>query len=188
MEIKYMTSQIEFHKRIEEFFNSDKEETKITVMDRTEAFYGDDGTCDTEWCDENNIPYSHNETLRGTGCIVAVKGNVIVDVKRKYKDERLLTTLFAKALTQYFQDKGLKCIRHDNNDILIDGYKTASGADAILDNGYRYMGFQISIGQDLETIRKICKKPMVKVPKALGEYGITTEEMVKFCEDFWSKN
>jgi hypothetical protein len=29
---------------------------------------------------------------------------------------------------------------------------------------------------------------MIKVPKALSEYGITTEEMVKFCEDYWTKN
>ena len=44
------------------------------------------------------------------------------------------------------------------------------------------------VNVDLEAIKNACKKPMVKVPKALSEYGITTEEMVKFCEDYWKNN
>ena len=26
---------------------------------------------------------------------------------------------------------------------------------------------------------------MVKIPKALSDYGITTEEIVNFCENYW---
>jgi hypothetical protein len=29
---------------------------------------------------------------------------------------------------------------------------------------------------------------MVKIPKALSEYGITTDEMVDFIEDYWNNN
>lgn len=40
---------------------------------------------------------------------------------------------------------------------------------------------------DLEDIKKICKKPMKKVPKGLSEYGITTEEVeqmfLEFCKE-----
>ena len=49
------------------------------------------------------------------------------------------------------------------------------------------MGYQISINQDLDVIKHACTKPMEKIPKALSEYGITTEEMVKFCEDYWAE-
>jgi hypothetical protein len=76
-------------------------------------------------------------------------------------------------------------VRQDNNDILVDGFKVASGAEVSLPNGFRYVAYQISINQDLETIKHACLKPMVKVPKALSEYGITTEEMVDFCKNYW---
>jgi len=33
--------------------------------------------------------------------------------------------------------------------------------------------------------KHICKKEMVKIPKALSDYGITTEEIVDFCEAYW---
>ena len=43
MKIIYTNSQIEFHKKyMEDFLNSDDEEMKIAVMDRTEALYGGD--------------------------------------------------------------------------------------------------------------------------------------------------
>ena len=77
--------------------------------------------------------------------------------------------------------------RCDNNDVLIDGYKVASGCDTNVD-GWAYMGYQISINQDIETIKHACNKPMVKVPKGLGEYGITTKEMVEFCKKYWNNN
>ena len=79
----------------------------------------------------------------------------------------------------------MNSVRQDNNDVLVDDFKVANGAEVILSGGYHYIAYQISINQNLEIIRHACLKPMVKVPKALSEYGITTEEMVKFCEDYW---
>lgn len=187
MKIQYTNSQIEFHNTMEDFLNSNEEETKLTVLDRTEAFYSEEGTCDTKWCDEHNIPYSKNRMFCGIGCIVAVKGNVVIDIKRRLEGGECLSDRFAKALCEYLKNKGLDSVRCDNNDVLVDDYKVASGAETVLPNGLNYMGFQISISQDLEAIRKICKKPMLKVPKALSEYGITTEEIVKLCEDYWTK-
>ena len=55
-------------------------------------------------------------------------------------------------------------------------------------NGYNYLGYQISINQDIEAIREICDKKSVKPPKALSDWGITTEEIEKFCEEYWTNN
>ena len=56
--------------------------------------------------------------------------------------------------------------------------------------GYQwtYELVQISINQDLEVIKNVCLKPMVKVPKGLGEYGVTTEEIIDWVEDWFAKN
>ena len=48
------------------------------------------------------------------------------------------------------------------------------------------MGFQISINQDIKAIENICYKHSVKKPKALSDFGVTTEEIVEFCENYFS--
>ena len=157
------------------------------MLNQTEAIFGADDSCNTKWCDENGIPYAHQEKLQGGGCIIGVKGNIFIDVKRKLEGGECLADRFSKALYIYFKEKGLETVRCDNNDVLIDNYKVASGCESI-HNGFNYMGYQISINQDIETIKKACNKPMVKIPKALSEYGITTDEMLDFSEQYWKNN
>lgn len=181
-----LTSQIEFVKNENTFLNSPNNEVVIVVLNNTEAIYGADGSCNVEWCDENNIPYVHQEKLQGGGCIIGVKGNIFIDVKIK-QDGEALADKFSKALCNYFLSKGLKSVRCDNNDVLVDNYKVASGCESTI-NGWQYMGYQISINQDIETIKHACNKPMVKIPKGLREYGITTEEMTNFCKVYWNNN
>ena len=184
--IKQYDSQIQFVKEESDFLNSPNEETTIAVLKQTEEIYGADDSCNIEWCENNNVPYIHQGKLQGGGCIIGVKGNIFIDAKRKTNGE-CLSDRFSKALYDYFKSKGLESVRCDNNDVLIDGFKVASGCETIV-NEWSYMGYQISINQDIETIKHACNKPMVKVPKALSEYDITTEEMKKFCEDYWNKN
>jgi len=185
MEIKEFNSQIDFVKNEEKFFSSPNEEVAIAVLNKTEVVYGADDSCNVEWCEDNNIPYIHQDKLHSGGCIVGVKGNIFIDLKMIPKDGKMFAANnFSNALVDYFTKKGLKSVRCDNNDVLIDGYKVASGCETQVEE-FEYMGYQISINQDIETIKHVCNKPMVKIPKALSEYGITTEEMKKFCYDYW---
>lgn len=186
MDTIFYYSQIKFINDIDNFIKSNDEICKITVMNNTEAIYIDEGTCDLEWCSKNTIPFARQTYFSNAGCIIAVKGNIFIDAKVKVNKENA-SDVFSKVLCKYFIDKGLKSVRCDNNDVLIDGYKVASGCESMVDN-FNYMGYQISINQDLETIKNVCKKKMVKVPKALSEYGITTDEMVKFCIDFFNSH
>lgn len=183
MDIVWCNSQIDFINNIDYFVNSKNELCKITIMDKTEAIYIDEGTCDLEWCESHAIPFARQTYFFNAGCIIAVKGNIFIDVKMKVEGENMADR-FSKALCKYFIDKGLTSVRCDNNDVLIDGYKVASGCESNL-NGMNYMGYQISINQDLDTIKNVCKKKMVKVPKALSDYGITTEEMIEFCINYF---
>ena len=185
MNIIWCNSQIDFINNIDSFINSSDELCKITIMDKTEAIYIDEGTCDLEWCKQHAIPFARQTYFFNAGCIIAVKGNMFIDAKVKVNGENA-ADVFSKALCKYFIDKGFTSVRCDNNDVLIDGFKVASGCESLV-NDLNYMGYQISINQDLETIKHVCKKEMVKVPKALSDYGITTEEMIEFCINFFQK-
>lgn len=80
----------------------------------------------------------------------------------------------------YLQRKGLNATL-DNNDILIDNtYKVCGCALTILPNNRIYYAIHISINVDIEVIKNICQKPMIKIPKGLSDYGITTAEVRDF--------
>lgn len=186
MKIQEYNSQIEFMNS-KEFLNSTEAVAAITTMQNTEVIYGAEGSCNTEWCIENNINCIHKDKLQSGGCIVCAAGNVLVDTKKQMiNGGECMSDTFAKAVCEYLKKQGLNSVRQDNNDVLVDNYKVASGCETVID-GWNYMGYQISINQDMEIIQGACNKEMIKVPKGLGEYGITTEQIVEFCKNYWNK-
>lgn len=185
MKIKKLNSQIEFVNNEFDFLYSNEEEVNIVVLEQTECIYGMNDSCNTDWCDKNNVKYVHQEKLHKGGCIVGVAGNIFIDAKIEYNKDKSLTDDFAKALSNYFREKGLDSVKCDNNDVMIDCYKVASGCETYL-GPYTYMGYQISIYQDLETIKHACNKPMLKIPRGLIDYGITTSDIEEFCYSYWN--
>ena len=194
-----LNSQIDFVENYEnDFLNSETNKLYIVTLDNTEVVYGKHESCNIEYCDCNNIKYINQDKLNTGGCIVGIKGNIFIDYKYITHISRDTTDLtfieritkqFSNALCEYFKSKCLDSAICDNNDVLIDGYKVASGCQHEIVRDFKfiqYMGYQISIYQDLDLINHVCNKEMKKIPKALSEYGITTEEMVKFIEDFYS--
>ena len=180
-------SQIEFVNNENEFLNSSNEETALIILKSTEVVYGANDSCNLEYCDENNISYIHQDKLQGGGCIVGVKGNIFIDAKRKNTTGICLSDNFSKALCEFLKLKGLDSARTDNNDVLVDNFKVASGCETTVNN-WQYMGYQISIYQDIELINKVCNKPMIKEPKGLNEYNISTKDIKEFCIEYWSNN
>ena len=93
-------------------------------------------------------------------------------------------TRFVEHFINWLRDKGLNA-EYVNNDILVDGYKIC-GMCVTRYGRIDYTAGFIGINTNLDHIKAICKKPMVKVPKGLSEYGITTEEIeqmfLEFCE------
>ena len=112
------------------------------------------------------------------GCIVAFPGNVELGHFSKDIDNAFLEKL-TKAMIEMLESRGLS-VSKDNNDILIDGiYKVFSTSKAAYNGAIAFSGAHISINCDTDLVRKICTKPMVKIPKGLSEYGITTEEVLE---------
>lgn len=166
---------------------SDKQERfEVMVHKETEVAYGWDEDFNKEYCDEHHIPYYAQK--RDGGTIVCAKDNI--GVAFVYENQKYKCFMLSKMLDDlcgYLKQKGLNATR-SNNDVLIDGFKVASGCGVNIPPDYKwaYDGAQISIYQDLDVIKNVCLKPMVKVPKALSDYGITTNEMLDFI-DTWKK-
>lgn len=184
MEIKVYPSMIYYVDEVEPNILSNNEEAaSMCILGRTEVMYQSEEYCDIDYCKENNILTFNEVGLPHVHCIVCVEGNVMISVKRKPIDGKSLSTFFVPAFRDFLINKGLNA-SIDNNDMMIDGFKVASGTEGET-NGWRYLGYQISLNQDIEVIKKVCKKPMVKMPKGLSDFGVTTDEVVDFCNNFW---
>ena len=79
-----------------------------------------------------------------------------------------------EAVSAMLREAGAEVTR-DNNDVLADGKKVASWARATLITGWVQTVAHFSVNVDVELIRRICTKPMEKIPGALSEYGITAQ-------------
>ena len=158
----------------------------FVVGKTTEVHYGFDKDIDFEYCDKHNIPYYNLQ--RNGGTIVSAAGNLSIGfLYNNRKRGAFILGPILRDLSKYLATKGLSATI-DKNDLLVDGCKVASTGGYNFDKLFHrtYETFQVSINQDLEAINNICKKPMIKVPKGLSEYGITTEEMVEWCSK-WLK-
>lgn len=81
-------------------------------------------------------------------------------------------------LAAYLQSRGLNAAVVDN-DVLVDGFKVAGFMSKWVNREIQYFGCHISIHVDLDVIQRICRKPMVKIPKGLGDYGVTREMVLE---------
>lgn len=64
----------------------------------------------------------------------------------------------------------------NGNDILIDGYKVGSFVITEVAEFY-FIAIVLSMTVNLNYIEHICKKPMIKIPKGLTEFGITLDDL-----------
>lgn len=172
-----------FNENLHNIFSLNNPKAYYCVHEQTEVNTGIQDDCDMQYCKEHGIPVYLMERCGGT--IVCSKGNIGISVITPV-EWGWQTTSFLRALAEYLKSKQLN-VEYSHNDILVDGFKVASSAEIRVGDDLKnvYSTYQISINQDVETIKHICKKEMTKIPKALSDYGITTQEIVGFCEDYW---
>lgn len=63
------------------------------------------------------------------------------------------------------------------NDILVNDRKVC-GFGSRMFGKILYTAIQVSVGINLDLIKEICTKPMVKQPDGLMNYGVTTEDVL----------
>ncbi len=135
---------------------------------------------DEEVCKE--IGYEVVESYNNGGTILANKGDIIFSHLDAPENGWLFR--FADYFVDWLKAKGLNA-EFVSNDIVVDGYKVC-GVCITRYGRIDFSSAYIGINTNLDHIKSICKKPMVKVPKGLSEYGITTEEVeemfLAFCK------
>jgi len=172
-----------FNEHILDIFDGECPKAYYCVHENTEVNYGNENDCDLDYCREHNIKSFMMQ--RGGGTIVCSAGNigisVITSVKHGWQCEN-----FSNAFTAWLRSFNLN-VETNHNDILVDGYKVASSVELRVGKNLNriYSTYQISINQDIEAIKHICKKEMVKIPKALSDYGFTTEDIESWCNNYF---
>lgn len=169
---------VEFKKYIEilpELLQSDNR-TVLVTSDKIYVLNGVENSLNFDYCGQNNIEILQTRHFGGT--IVNFKDDLCVgNYQKRFND---FGEKFTDTLNNFFISNGLNsCI--EGNDILVDGYKVASSMSTNV-NGTLYTAFHITVNCDLELIKKVCTKPMVKVPKALTDFGITKQEIIDFIQ------
>ena len=126
---------------------------------------------DRDICDEKDIYVGEAIYLGGT--IVVMPGDLSLCITT-WGSSDLAPNIVSRS-EEWLVERGINVSRNEN-DLLADNKKVVSWARATAVNGWCQSVVHFSIGVvDLELITKICTKPMIKIPGALSDYGITAE-------------
>lgn len=149
------------------------DEEKLFTRPKTPIlYYSNQGDANLDYVREYNIPiYAFN---RIGGSVVSFPG----DIGIAYITNKTGVPVEVQKLTHYLVSKNLNVTIH-NNDVLVDGYKVISYDTNEIGDNYRLVVVQISINLDIELIKQICLKIMIKTPKALSDFGVTTEQVMQ---------
>lgn len=115
--------------------------------------------------------------LYRAGSIVSMPGDLSLMLVSREPGDWAMETI--RRAGKWLRERGVNAIL-DRNDLLADGRKVASCAMGRTPEGWRHVGVHFSIGpMDMELVRAICTKEMVKVPGSLGDYGVTAEDLIE---------
>lgn len=150
------------------------EERIITHVTKTSCVWtGQLPTLNCEECEKRGIEIGQGEYLGGS--IVNMPGDLSLCIVT-WGDSDLAPQIVDKT-AEWLSERGIS-ITYDENDVLADSKKVVSWARATTLQGWCQSVVHFSIGEmDLELVKAICTKPMVKVPGALSEYGVTAEDL-----------
>lgn len=130
------------------------------------------------------LGYKVLETSHSGGVVVVSKGDF--SVVHFGKPDNDFVARFSSHIVDWLNGKGLSAT-YEGNDILVDGCKIC-GTSRTRYSKIDYSTFSIGVDTNLDHIKAICTKPMEKVPKGLGEYGITTENVREMFLDFCNRS
>lgn len=176
---KYTQSDTMYH--LQYCLKNKIEDCFYGVWEQSSIHYGEDKDFNKDVAYERLL--NQYKVRRSGGAIVAQPGDVCcVFLNNDSSDFMSQLKLFIK---QKLEERNIK-ITTDKNDLLIDDKKFFGDIREKFGNFYFY-GCHISLSVDLETIQKVCLKPMEKVPVGLSEYGISTQDVENWLNEFWFK-
>lgn len=133
----------------------------------------DKGICES-------MGYEVYEAYYNGGTIVADNGGIAIIHFGTIENGWMMR--FVDYFVNWLKGRGLNA-DFVSNDIVVDGYKVC-GMCVTRYGRIDYTAGFIGVNTNLDHIKAICRKPMVKVPKGLSDYGITSSEVEEMFLDF----
>ncbi len=135
-------------------------------------------TLDISACREMGLPIGRGRYLGGS--IVNFSGDLsLCEIKIGPSD---FGPRVVARVSEWLEQQGVETVTN-GNDVLAEGKKVISWAGVMTDNGCQQSVVHFSINTDVETIRRICTKPMVKEPGQLSDYEITADDILQVIYD-----
>lgn len=146
------------------------------IPDNNFIYVGRGNTINDEFAKKHNVKVLEIPNEGGT--IVISKGDLDYGIF-KYDGFNIIDGLLKYAV-ECLKVK-IKGIYLDGNDLIVEEngvkYKLGSGSSRDLGNRYIYTALHFSVNVDVDLIKGICKKEMIKIPKALSDYGIDAKKL-----------
>lgn len=165
---------------IKEIIQNQKECIVWGIPDKNYVFSGRNTNYNKSYCEQNGIEIL--EFPNEGGVIVISNGDFDIG-HFSYDLKNSFNVCLAKNVENYLINKKINA-KFIGNDLIIDNkYKCASFSSRKFDK-LLYSAFHFSLSCDLELIKNICTKPMIKIPAGLSSYGISLEEIKTLFEKY----
>lgn len=151
-----------------------KEACVYCIAEETGAIVGSNGGADIDEIKHRNIKLIQINHEGGT--IIANAGDVEIGIFTKGYSGREYRDNIVNGIINLLKEKGYNAYIQ-GNDILINGRKVV-GFGSRMFGKILYTAIQISVNINLELIKTICTKTMVKQPDGLKNYGVDTEDIL----------
>lgn len=152
-----------------------------SVTDYDCAMTGGHNEIDEDLCKE--LGYLMCPTPHHGGNLIAHAGDLGFYYFSETEDNFISN--FISFFVEWLKSKNLNAT-YDGNDILVDDYKVCGMSLQIINNFF-VAGAHIGVHTKVDNIKKLCTKPMVKVPKGVAEFGLTTEDLLEMLFEFANK-
>lgn len=172
---------LEFKQYIEELPNllKNKNEKVLVLSNKTYILNGLYPSCNYDYCKERNLEILETQHFGGT--IVNGSGDICIGLYNDFDSLDIqVGWVFMRKIISFLKSKSLDIVE-DENDVMINGYKTVSWMSTKI-NDCMYTAIHIPFNLDMGLIKNVCTKEMVKVPKGLDEFGIDRNEMIEYLK------
>lgn len=165
---------------VSEIIKKYEDEIAYGIVDKKIVLVCTDNQVDKTICKELGYSILKGEQYGGT--LVLNKGDF--EILHFAKPNTFLED-FINVFIKWLNEKGINA-EFKGNDVMAEGYKIL-GCSRKPYGAKVYTAIHIALNVNLENIKKICTKPMNKVPKGLNDFGITSKEIedffINYCEE-----
>lgn len=130
-----------------------------------------------QYCENNNIKVLNTHSMGGV--IVNFEGDICIGNYQPTHNN--FGEKFLQEFVCWLKEKKINCTI-SNNDVLVDGKFKVASYMSVFKNNCLYTAIHISVNMDINKIKLICLKEMIKVPKGLVDYGIKEKDVIDFSK------